>query len=167
MSVQHIGWEQYGQWVELLVAAVKARNEVAEFEDIVAITRGGLLPAIAMTHAMPKLRMHIWDVQRRPHEAGGRGDPVIRHSPTPFKGPRKSGAGVLIVDDVVDEGLTAAAVVGRVEQYAGFASSFPRYIVIATLCASERHSTRTGSEGDLIAVQWKTDNLSIRLPYEQ
>jgi hypoxanthine phosphoribosyltransferase len=169
MSVVEIGWGRYGELVEMLVTAVNVRHRTAEFADVVVISHGGMLPAAAIVHALPQLRLHYWEVKRFAGMGVGapRGEAVIRLSPTPFKGPRVSGAGVLIVDGVVDEGTTSAAALDRVEQYAQVAKiPPPRQIVIACLIASVRHRARIVPEGDLIAANWKASADVVRLPYE-
>lgn len=165
--MNRVSWERCGEWVDLLVAAIKFRHQTAAFADVIAISRGGLLPAVAIANHIPNLHLHVWDVR---HKNVSLPQAFISHSTNPFRRPRVAGAGVVLVDDVVSSGAVSALAALRLIQYVdeiGPHFTAPRPVVTATLVASMRHQSRCTPDGDLVAIRWKGDNDEVRFPYEQ
>ena len=80
--------------------------ELAPFKGIVAITRGGLIPAAIIARELD-CRL-IESVSVITYDEETRGEPVVTKPPTAAG----DGTGFLIVDDLVDTGATARVVRG-------------------------------------------------------
>lgn len=79
-------------------------NEKGPWEGIVAVTRGGLIPAAIVAREL-EIRL-IESVSIVTYDDENRGEPTITKPPVAAG----DGAGWLIIDDLVDSGTTAKAV---------------------------------------------------------
>jgi len=78
--------------------------EKGPFKGVVAVTRGGLIPAAIVAREL-ELRL-VESVSVATYMEEQRGDPVVTKFPTAAG----DGTGFLIIDDLVDSGLTAKVV---------------------------------------------------------
>jgi xanthine phosphoribosyltransferase len=78
--------------------------EAGPFKGVVAVTRGGLIPAAIVAREL-ELRL-VESVSVATYDEESRGEPVVTKHPTAAG----DGTGFLIVDDLVDSGLTAKVV---------------------------------------------------------
>lgn len=80
----------------------------AQFDSIVAVTRGGLIPAAIVARELDlRLVDTICVITYRGGEGQKRGDAQI------IKAPEGDGSGQLLIDDLVDTGATARAIRDR------------------------------------------------------
>ena len=98
-----IGWERLHADSRALAARLMA---VGPFAGIVAVSRGGLVPAAIVARELECRVVETVCVASYAGEAGTQSAPAV------LKGPVAAGdgAGFLIVDDLVDTGLTARLV---------------------------------------------------------
>lgn len=87
-----IRWEDVENDTRLLANQLKA---IGQWHQIIAIVRGGLIPATLLAHQLNIQRMDTLTISRDDHQ---------------IKGPAADGAGVLIVDELVDTGATIQAI---------------------------------------------------------
>jgi xanthine phosphoribosyltransferase len=78
--------------------------EAGPFKGIVAVTRGGLIPAAIVAREL-ELRL-VESVSVTTYDEEARGQPVVTKHPTAAG----DGEGFLIIDDLVDSGVTAKVV---------------------------------------------------------
>jgi xanthine phosphoribosyltransferase len=78
--------------------------EAGPFKGVVAVTRGGLIPAAIVAREL-ELRL-VESVSVATYMEEQRGEPVVTKFPTAAG----DGTGFLIIDDLVDSGLTAKVV---------------------------------------------------------
>ncbi len=79
---------------------------LAPFAGIVAVTRGGLIPAAIVARELECRLIETVSVAAYSGEAGTQGAPVVLKAPNAAG----DGEGFLIVDDLVDTGVTARLV---------------------------------------------------------
>ncbi len=96
-----VTWDQLHRDAKALAHRL---NERGPWAGIVAITRGGLIPAAIIAREL-ECRL-IESVSVRTYEDEARGEPVITKYPVAAG----DGEGWLIIDDLVDSGTTAKAV---------------------------------------------------------
>ncbi len=100
----HVSWDQFHRDARVLTLRL---NGLGPFEKVVAVTRGGLVPAAIVARELG-VRV-IETVCIASYEYGKQGEMQV------LKGPSdeiaaNGGEGVLIVDDLVDTGATAKVV---------------------------------------------------------
>ena len=96
-----VGWDQLHRDARALAWRLM---EYGPFKGIVAITRGGMIPAAIIAREL-ECRM-IESVSVVTYDEENRGEPVVIKPPTAAG----DGTGFLIVDDLVDTGTTARVV---------------------------------------------------------
>jgi xanthine phosphoribosyltransferase len=96
-----VGWEQLHRDARALAWRLM---EHGPFKGIVAITRGGMIPAAIIAREL-ECRM-IESVSVVTYDEENRGEPVVIKAPAAAG----DGTGFLIVDDLVDTGTTARVV---------------------------------------------------------
>ncbi|QCE32242.1 xanthine phosphoribosyltransferase [Acetobacteraceae bacterium] len=74
-----------------------------KFKGLIAITRGGLIPAAILARELGCRVVDTISVATYTHEAGTRGEPKVLKAPVDCG----DGEGWLLVDDLVDSGVTA------------------------------------------------------------
>ncbi len=109
---QYLSWQQIEAMVEQLAQRLNGRS----FDALLAVTRGGLVPAGLIAYHLGIRNILVAAVQ---FYSG-----VGRHADKPSflqfpADPFLSGKAVLIVDDIWDSGKTIAAVKGRVQSAGG------------------------------------------------
>ena len=80
-----------------------------EFDAIVAITRGGMMPAQALSHAL-NIR-NVQSIQAISYEGKKKSDTITLLDTTQLKGAK----GVLVVDDIADSGDTLKEVLSHLK----------------------------------------------------
>jgi xanthine phosphoribosyltransferase len=100
-----VTWDQLHRDARTLATMMMSR---APFHGIVAITRGGLIPAAIVARELECRLIETISVVTYSEEAGSQGVPVVL-KPASAAG---EGEGFLIVDDLVDSGVTARLVRG-------------------------------------------------------
>ncbi len=91
-----------------------ARSIAASFEPdvIIGVARGGLIPAVRISHILGDIEMRVIDVKFYKDIGERREEPIVT---IPIHGPL-DGKKVLIVDDVSDTGRTMEVVMGEVKK---------------------------------------------------
>jgi len=100
----HVSWDQFHRDARVLTLRL---NGLGPFEAVVAVTRGGLVPAAIVARELG-VRV-IETVCIASYEYGKQGDLQVLKGPGPAIS-ANGGEGVLIVDDLVDTGATAKIV---------------------------------------------------------
>lgn len=96
-----VSWERFH--ADALVLTRKLRRDPSPWRSVVAITRGGLVPASVVAYG---LGIRVVDtISVGSYEGTTRGELSVMKPAT-----ITSGGGVLIIDDLVDTGETATAV---------------------------------------------------------
>ena len=95
----HISWEKLFSDTMKLAEALKSKGE---WQGIIAITRGGLIPAGLLSQAMNIKMIDTLCISSYEHQ--DQGDLVVLKSPDGIG----KGKGWLIIDDLVDTGKTFA-----------------------------------------------------------
>jgi len=98
-----VTWDQLHRDARTLATVLMPR---APFAGIVAITRGGLIPAAIVARELECRLVETVSVVAYSGEAGTQGNPTVLKSPDAAG----DGEGFLIVDDLVDSGVTARLV---------------------------------------------------------
>ena len=98
--IRTLSWPEIDLAVERLVGAVRAEGAAAPC-GLVAIARGGLIPATLLAHRLGLRRIELIGVESYTGRTAG---PL--HVTTPLSLP-EAGSGFLIIDDLVDQGHTA------------------------------------------------------------
>jgi uncharacterized protein len=109
---EHVGWAAVEAMCEELVAMLAGR----EYDVILAVTRGGMVPATMLAQALEVRNVLTATVIFYTDEGDtffGMAEPRFLSFPNPE---RLEGKRVLVVDDVWDSGRTAVAVRKRVER---------------------------------------------------
>ncbi len=107
MSVTYatVTWDQLHRDARALAAALMPR---APFRGIVAIARGGLIPAAIVARELECRLIETVSVASYAGEAGTQGAPELLKPPAAAG----DGSGFLVIDDLVDSGVTARLVRG-------------------------------------------------------
>ena len=100
-----VTWDQLHRDARLLAAELMPRGP---FQGIVAITRGGLIPAAIVARELECRLIETISVMTYAGEWGTQAQAVVLKPPAAAG----DGAGFLIVDDLVDSGVTARLVRG-------------------------------------------------------
>ena len=100
----HVSWDQFHRDARVLTLRL---NGLGPFEKVVAVTRGGLVPAAIVARELG-VRV-IETVCVASYEYGKQGDLQVLKAPS-LDVTANGGKGVLIVDDLVDTGATAKVV---------------------------------------------------------
>ena len=100
VKTQAITWQQFHHDARLLAATLLERGA---FQGIIAVTRGGLMPAAILAR---ELDMHLIDTVCVSSYQWQDQEPRV----TVLKAVEGDGAGWLLVDDLVDSGRTARIV---------------------------------------------------------
>jgi xanthine phosphoribosyltransferase len=98
-----ISWDQLHRDARSLAALLLPR---APFAGIVAISRGGLIPAAIVARELECRLIETICIASYAGEAGTLGEPRVLKTPAAAG----DGAGFLIIDDLVDSGTTARVV---------------------------------------------------------
>ncbi len=116
--IQRVGWYEIEEVSRKLVDALRTKGP---FSGIVAVTRGGLVPAAIVAHGLDLQIVETVSVSSY-GEGRARSEPVIVRSPKVAN----HGHGYLIIDDLVDTGETARAVRASMLERAYFACLFAK-----------------------------------------
>ena len=121
VSYATVTWDQLHRDARALAAALMGREP---FRGVVAVTRGGLIPAAIVARELELRLVESISVVSYGRGTAGEED---RDEPTLLKAPTAAGDGdgFLIVDDLVDSGVTAA-LVRRVLPRAHFACLYAK-----------------------------------------
>jgi xanthine phosphoribosyltransferase len=103
ISYATVTWDQLHRDARGLAAGLMSH---APFRGIVAITRGGLIPAAIVARELECRLVETVSVVAYKEEAGTKGEPVVLKAPVAAG----DGEGFLIVDDLVDTGDTARVI---------------------------------------------------------
>ncbi len=103
MSYATVTWDQLHRDARTLATALMP---LAPFKGIVAITRGGLIPAAIVARELEIRLIESVSVVSYAEEEGSQGAPQVLKPPAAAG----DGTGFLIVDDLVDSGVTAKLV---------------------------------------------------------
>jgi len=105
----YVSWDSYRRTVEDLSLAVqhKLMIEGSHVEMILAISRGGLLPAMLMAYTLGVGRVETIGV--RSYDAGSRKKPMLVKAPA-WPLPSAAEGTVLLVDGIADTGATLSFV---------------------------------------------------------
>ncbi len=98
-----VTWDQLHRDARSLASGLMSR---APFRGIVAVSRGGLIPAAIVARELECRLVETVSVAAYAGEAGTQGEPVVLKPPAAAG----DGEGFLIVDDLVDTGVTARLV---------------------------------------------------------
>ncbi len=98
-----ITWDQLHRDARILASEMMPRGP---FRGIVAVTRGGLVPAAIVAREIDCRLVETISVASYAQEAGTQGQPAVLKAPHAAG----DGSGFLIVDDLVDSGVTARLV---------------------------------------------------------
>ncbi|WP_112309735.1 xanthine phosphoribosyltransferase [Pseudogemmobacter bohemicus] len=100
----HISWDQIHRDARALSWRLdgKGPGESGQWRAVVAITRGGLVPAMIVARELDIRVIDTISVKSYNHQA--QASAVVTKSPQPEL--MEDGAGILIVDDLVDSGKT-------------------------------------------------------------
>jgi hypoxanthine phosphoribosyltransferase len=109
MEKLYLSWEEYTAAVDILVRRIQDRGVPRSFDAIVGVSRGGLVAATLLSHRLGGIPVHAVSVAT--YDAAHN----QVHCPEVTGYVPASGA-LLIVDDIVDSGTTAAAVFAFVAQ---------------------------------------------------
>ena len=101
----HVSWDQFHRDARALAWRLA---EIGPFSGIVAIARGGLVPAAIVARELNLRRIECVSVISYRHTVQ-EGEPKIIKPLAP-EILAKKGAGILIIDDLVDTGATARAI---------------------------------------------------------
>ena len=104
-----VTWDQLHRDARTLASELMVRGP---FRGIVAITRGGLVPAAIVAREIECRVIETISVASYAQEAGTQGPPAVLKAPAAAG----DGSGFLIVDDLVDSGVTARLVRGLLPQ---------------------------------------------------
>lgn len=113
-TFKHIGWGAVEEMCSRLAAAVKTAAGAARYDVLLAVTRGGMVPATILAQALEVRNVLTATVIFYTDEGDkfyGMSEPRFLAFPNPE---RLEGKRVLVVDDVWDSGRTAVAVRQRV-----------------------------------------------------
>jgi len=108
----HVSWDQLHRDARALAWRLQGEAPDAGWRAVVAITRGGLAPAMIVARELDIRMVDTIGVKSYHHQT--QGEPVVIKSPD--MGLMGDGAGVLIVDDLVDTGRTLEVVRARLPQ---------------------------------------------------
>ncbi len=100
-----VTWDQLHRDARVLAGLLVPRGP---FRGIVAVTRGGLVPAAIVARELDCRLVETISIATYAGEAGTRGEPIVLKTPDAAG----DGSGFLIVDDLVDSGVTARLVRG-------------------------------------------------------
>ena len=103
MTYAALTWDQLHRDARALASKLMSRSP---FHGIVAISRGGLIPAAIIARELECRLVETVCVAAYAGEAGTQGEPVVLKPPAAAG----DGKGILIVDDLVDTGVTARLV---------------------------------------------------------
>ncbi len=103
MPYATVTWDQLHRDARTLAATLMTHPP---FRGIVAITRGGLIPAAIVARELECRLVETVSVASYAAEEGTQQKPVVLKSPQAAG----DGAGFLVIDDLVDSGVTAALV---------------------------------------------------------
>jgi len=106
-----VSWEELDALVARLAASVSRRHDL-----VLAITRGGLVPAGMLAYRIDAHEILVAGVEFYRSSGGTHDAPVFGHFPDPAL---LAGKRVLVVDEVWETGETMAAVVARVRAAGG------------------------------------------------
>ncbi len=98
-----IGWDRLHQDARTLAAKL---IKAGQFRGVVAISRGGLIPAAVVARELECRLVETVSVATYAGETGTRGSPTVLKPPVAAG----DGTGFVIVDDLVDTGVTARLV---------------------------------------------------------
>jgi len=105
----HVSWDQLHRDARALAWRLQGEAPDTGWRAVVAITRGGMAPAMIVARELDIRMVDTISVKSYNHQT--QGEPVVIKSPDmELMG---NGAGVLIVDDLVDTGRTLAVVRAR------------------------------------------------------
>ena len=105
MPYATVTWDQLHRDARTLAAALMAH---APFQGIVAVTRGGLIPAAIVARELECRLVETVSVASYAAEEGSRQAPAVLKPPAAAG----DGQGFLVIDDLVDSGVTASLVRG-------------------------------------------------------
>lgn len=125
------------EYTEYLLGLALDQMNVDGFEPelIVGISRGGLLPAVTLSHYL--------NVPMLPLRFSTR-DWVQQDSDTSIIEAVKSGSKVLIVDDIVDSGTTLSGLTAHLNEMAG--EDLPWGYTIKLLTLQQRHDAKGSAD---------------------
>jgi xanthine phosphoribosyltransferase len=98
----HVSWDQLHRDARALAWRLQDETPENGWRAVVAITRGGMAPAMIVARELAIRTVETISVKSYDHQT--QGDAVIIKSPDPAL--VGDGAGVLVVDDLVDTGRT-------------------------------------------------------------
>ncbi len=103
-----VSWDQFHRDARALVWRLA---EAGPFSAIVCITRGGLVPAAIVSRELEiRVIETVCVASYHDYKTQGQADVLKAISPEVVKAAGEGGAGILIVDDLVDTGRTASIV---------------------------------------------------------
>ena len=103
-----VSWDQFHRDARALVWRLA---EAGPFQAIVCITRGGLVPAAIVSRELEiRVIETVCVASYHDYKTQGQADVLKAISPEVVKSAGAGGAGILIVDDLVDTGRTASIV---------------------------------------------------------
>jgi hypoxanthine phosphoribosyltransferase len=114
-ELHHVAWAELDALVARLAAAVGR-----EFDLVLAITRGGLVPAGMLAYRLDLREILVAGAEFYLADGGMHPAPVLGHFPDPML---LAGRRVLVVDEVWETGETMAAVLERVRASGGVPTS--------------------------------------------
>ncbi len=109
----HVSWAELD---ELVAGLAERIGSAAEYDILLAVTRGGLVPAGMLAYQLAIREILVAAVEYYDDEGETREEVLFHHFPDPelLRGQR-----VLVVDEVWETGSTMAAVVARVRDAGG------------------------------------------------
>lgn len=108
MGIDNPSWSSIDSLIHSF--ACKIKIEQAQFDTIIALSRGGLVPGVILSH---KLNLPLVPVDYSSNR--GKGDNIGQHENKLVELPKDSR--VLIVDDICDSGFTLSELVEHYEYY--------------------------------------------------
>lgn len=122
-------WDEFGESARILARQILASG--FEFDVVLAIARGGLIPAGAISYALGTKRCASLNVEFYSDIAETLPEPVVL---PPFLDTASlKGKKVLIVDDVADSGKTLNLVVGMLAERGADVKSVTLYVKPTTI----------------------------------
>ena len=104
----HISWDQIHRDSRALAWRLAGRGPEGGWRAVVAITRGGMAPAMIVARELD-IRL-VGTISVRSYDHQTQGEPVVLSRPDPDV--MGEGEGVLVIDDLVDSGKTLEVVRG-------------------------------------------------------
>ncbi|ATB29011.1 phosphoribosyltransferase [Melittangium boletus] len=106
-SKLHLSWQEIDQLVELLARQIKGK----EIDVVLGVSRAGLVPAVMLSHHLGVRDFAVVDIKRTDSDSvnATKSAPVLRGI---LNESMLKGRNVLLVDDIVGEGLTMRTACG-------------------------------------------------------